>query len=37
MIPDEVKECIGKAEPPHVRVVEKGAIRRSADAVGNDN
>jgi acyl dehydratase len=37
MIPDEVKEYIGKAEPPHVRVVEKGAIRRYADAVGNDN
>ena len=37
MIPDEVKEYIGKAEPPHVRVVEKGSIRRYADAVGNDN
>jgi acyl dehydratase len=37
MIPDEVKEYIGKADPPHVRVVEKGAILRYADAVGNDN
>ena len=37
MIPNEMKEYIDKAEPPHVRTVEKGAIRRYADAVGNDN
>ncbi|HEY50155.1 MAG TPA: MaoC family dehydratase [Dehalococcoidia bacterium] len=37
MIPEEVKQYIGKAEPPHVRDVEKGAIRRYAEAVGNDN
>lgn len=37
MIPESAKEFIGKAEPPHVREVEKGAIRRYADAVGNNN
>jgi acyl dehydratase len=37
MIPDEVSEFIGRSEPPHVRVVERGDIRRYADAVGNDN
>ena len=37
MVPDELKQYIGKVDPPHVREVEKGAIRRYADAVGNDN
>jgi acyl dehydratase len=37
MVPDELKQYIGKIDPPHVREVEKGAIRRYADAVGNDN
>jgi len=37
MVPEELKEYIGKIDPPHVREVELGAIRRYADAVGNDN
>jgi len=37
MISEEVKQFIGKADPPIVRHVEKGAIRRYAEAVGNDN
>jgi acyl dehydratase len=37
MVPDELKQHIGKIDPPHVREVERGAIRRYADAVGNDN
>jgi acyl dehydratase len=37
MIPEEAKTLIGKVDPPYVREVEKGAIRRYADAVGNDN
>ena len=37
MIPEELKQYIGKIDPPHVREVEKGAIRRYAEAVGNDN
>ena len=37
MVPDELKGYIGKIDPPHVREVERGAIRRYADAVGNDN
>jgi acyl dehydratase len=37
MIPEEAGQFIGKAEPPHVRLVEKGAIRRYAEAVGNGN
>ena len=37
MIPDEAKQVIGSIDPPHVREVEKGAIRRYADAVGDDN
>jgi acyl dehydratase len=36
-VPDELSQYIGKIDPPHVREVEKGAIRRYADAVGNDN
>ena len=37
MIPEELKQYIGKIDPPHVREVERGAIRRYADALGNDN
>ena len=37
MIPDSFKQYIGKVDPPHLREVERGAIRRYADAVGNDN
>lgn len=37
MIPEELKQYVGKVSPPHVREVEKGAIRRYAEAVGNDN
>ena len=37
MIQEEVKQCIGKMDPPHIREVERGAIRRYADAVSNDN
>ena len=37
MIPDSLKQYIGKVDPPHLREVEKGAIRRYADAVGDDN
>lgn len=37
MVPDELKQHIGKIDPPHVREVERGAIRRYADAVGDNN
>ncbi|MGB2885966.1 MAG: MaoC family dehydratase N-terminal domain-containing protein [Dehalococcoidia bacterium] len=37
MVPDELKQHIGKIDPPHVREVERGAIRRYAEAVGNGN
>lgn len=37
MLPEEVQQFIGKAELPHIREVEKGAIRRYAEAVGNSN
>jgi acyl dehydratase len=37
MIPDALKQYIGRLDPPHLREVERGAIRRYADAVGNDN
>lgn len=37
MISEEVKQFIGKADPPIVRHVERGAIKRYAEAVGNDN
>jgi acyl dehydratase len=37
MIPEEAKRFIGRTDPPIVRHVEKGAIRRYAEAVGNDN
>jgi len=37
MIPEEAKQFIGRTDPPLIRHVEKGAIRRYAEAVGNDN
>jgi acyl dehydratase len=37
MVPDELKQHIGKIDPPCVREVERGSIRRYADAVGNEN
>ena len=37
MVPEELQAYIGKIDPPHVREVERGAIRRYADAVGNGN
>ncbi len=37
MIPEEMKQCIGMVDPPTVYDVEKGAIRRYAEAVGDDN
>ena len=37
MIPDEVRQFIGKMALPVVREVEAGAIRRYAEAVGNGN
>jgi len=37
MIPEEARPFIGRIDPPIVRRVEKGAIRRYAEAVGNDN
>jgi hypothetical protein len=32
MVPDELKQYIGKIDPPHVREVEAGSIRRYAEA-----
>ncbi|MBE0480261.1 MAG: MaoC family dehydratase N-terminal domain-containing protein [Dehalococcoidia bacterium] len=37
MIPEEARQFIGKTAVPIVREVERGAIRRYADAVGNNN
>lgn len=37
MIPEEAKRFIGRIDPPIIRHVEKGAIRRYAEAVGNDS
>ena len=37
MIPKEALEYLGRMDPPEVMEVEKGSIRRYADAVGNDN
>ncbi len=37
MVPEEAKQFIGRTDPPIIRHVEKGAIRRYAEAVGNDN
>ncbi|MBM3157272.1 MAG: MaoC family dehydratase [Chloroflexi bacterium] len=37
MIPEEVKQFIGRTDPPIIRHVENGSVRRYAEAVGNDN
>jgi len=37
MIPEDMRKCIGMIDPPVVFEVEKGAIRRYADAVGDAN
>ena len=37
MIPEEATKWIGKADPPRVFEVEKGAIKKYADAVGDRN
>jgi acyl dehydratase len=37
MIPEEVQKFTGKIAPPIIREVEKGSIRRYADAIGNEN
>lgn len=37
MIPEEARQFIGRTDPPIIRHVEKGAIKRYAEAVGNDN
>ena len=37
MIPEEMKRCIGMVDPPIIFEIEKGAIRRYAEAVGDDN
>ena len=37
MIPEEARQCIGRVDPPQVMEVERGSIRRYAEAVGDDN
>jgi acyl dehydratase len=37
MISEEAKSFVGKAALPMVGEIERGAVRRYADAVGNDN
>ncbi len=37
MIPEEMKQCIGMIDPPAVYEVEKGSVRRYAEAVGDEN
>ncbi len=37
MIPEEVTKLIGKADPPTIYEVEKGAIKKYADAIGDRN
>ena len=37
MIPEEAKQFVERIAPPVVRHVEKSAIKRYAEAVGNDN
>jgi acyl dehydratase len=37
MLTDELKQFIGRQYPPHIRIVEEGAIKRYAEAVGDDN
>lgn len=36
-IPDEIKALIGTTTPPMIMEVERGAIRRFADAIGDPN
>lgn len=37
MIPEEMNQCVGMVDPPTVFEVEKGAVKRYVDAVGDDN
>lgn len=37
MISEEMRQFIGRLDPPHVKVVERGSIRRYAEAVGDDD
>src|SRR4030042_2531165 len=37
MVPEEAKRVSGRTDPPIIRHVEKGAIRRYAEAVGDDS
>ncbi len=37
MIPEEAKQFLGHVDPPRVLEVEKGAIRRYADAIKDEN
>jgi acyl dehydratase len=37
MIPEEAKQFIGRIDPPHVRMVEKWAIKKYAEAVGDND
>ena len=37
MLLEEIQRFIGKLDPPHVKTVERGAIRRYAEAVGDDD
>lgn len=37
MVPESLKQYIGKVDPPTIKEVEKGAIRRYAEAVGDPN
>jgi acyl dehydratase len=37
VIPDELKQYIGRQYVPHIRIVEQGSIRRYAEAIGDDN
>ena len=37
MVPEAFKHFIGRLDPPHVKMVERGAIRRYAEAVGDDD
>jgi acyl dehydratase len=37
LIPEEASKLIGKADPPGIFEVEKGAIKKYADAIGDRN
>ncbi|MBE0481356.1 MAG: MaoC family dehydratase N-terminal domain-containing protein [Dehalococcoidia bacterium] len=37
MVPEEFQQFIGRVDPPHVRDVERGAIKRYTEAAGDDN